>query len=91
MLSDPDAASPLVGRQIFGGMTFSEPADVIELADGMTLDLAGVSLTVAHAPGHTPGSVAFGLDAVLFTGDLLFAWLDRANRPAWRRLPDDSR
>lgn len=74
LLSDPGRGiSELIGRQIFGGLTFSEPADVIELADGMTLDLAGVSLTVAHAPGHTPGSVAFGIDAVLFTGDLLFA------------------
>ena len=45
------------------------------------LDLAGLTLTVDHAPGHTPGSVTFGLPApagtldpgVLFTGDLLFA------------------
>jgi glyoxylase-like metal-dependent hydrolase (beta-lactamase superfamily II) len=51
---------------------------VQELTDGMTLSLAGVDLVVSHAPGHTPGSVTFGLPAAaepgtLFTGDLLFA------------------
>jgi hydroxyacylglutathione hydrolase len=65
------------GTPIFGGMTFSEPDDVRELVDGATLTLEGTELTVALAPGHTPGSVVFGLatpDApVLFSGDLLFA------------------
>ena len=46
---------------------------MLELADGMTLDLAGVSLVVDHAPGHTPGSVTFRLPDTVFTGDLLFA------------------
>src|SRR5262249_28745905 len=62
LLTDPGKGiSALAGRQLFGGLTFTEPADVLELADGMTLDLAGVSLIVDHAPGHTPGSVAFRL------------------------------
>ena len=52
--------------------------DVAELADGMTLQLAGVQIAVDHAPGHTPGSVTFRLPAAaepgtLFAGDLLFA------------------
>jgi hydroxyacylglutathione hydrolase len=67
------------GAPIFGssGLTFAEPADVCELTDGAVLWLAGLGLTVRHAPGHTPGSVAFALtgpDAPLFfSGDLLFA------------------
>ncbi len=74
LLSDPGRGiSGAIGQQIFGGLTFSEPADVLELADGMTLDLAGVSLVADHAPGHTPGSVAFRLEATMFSGDLLFA------------------
>jgi glyoxylase-like metal-dependent hydrolase (beta-lactamase superfamily II) len=77
LLSDPARGFPaMVGRQILGGMTFTEPDDVIELTDGMALSLAGVDLVVAHAPGHTPGSVTFrapGLEEVLFSGDLLFA------------------
>jgi glyoxylase-like metal-dependent hydrolase (beta-lactamase superfamily II) len=79
LLSDPARGfSLLAGQQLFGGLTFTEPDDVIELADGMTIDVAGISLVVDHAPGHTPGSVAFrlpvpGEPGTLFTGDLLFA------------------
>jgi hydroxyacylglutathione hydrolase len=78
LLSDPARGfPPVVGQQLFRGLTFTEPDDVVELADGMTLRLAGVELVVDHAPGHTPGSVTFGTAAsgepVLFSGDLLFA------------------
>ena len=79
LLSDPARGlSLLAGQELFRGLTFTEPDDMIELADGMTIDLAGISLIVDHAPGHTPGSVAFRLPAdgvadTLFTGDLLFA------------------
>jgi glyoxylase-like metal-dependent hydrolase (beta-lactamase superfamily II) len=60
LLSDPAKGFPLqVGQQLFRGLTFTEPDDVIALADGMTLRLAGVELQVDHAPGHTPGSVTF--------------------------------
>ena len=86
LLTDPARGLSLnPGQQLFGGLKLSEPADVLELADGMALDLAGISLIVDHAPGHTPGSVAFRFagdgtagdqierDGALFTGDLLFA------------------
>ena len=44
LLTDPAAGLSLrPGQQLFGGLTFTEPDDVLELADGMTLDLAGVS------------------------------------------------
>jgi hydroxyacylglutathione hydrolase len=73
------------GEPIFGasGLTFAEPDDVRELADGTRLELAGLGLIVRHAPGHTRGSVVFTLDVtalapdrhtdVLFSGDVLFA------------------
>jgi glyoxylase-like metal-dependent hydrolase (beta-lactamase superfamily II) len=87
LLSDPAKGFPLqVGQQLFRGLTFTEPDDVIALADGMTLRLAGVELVVDHTPGHTPGSVTFRTgnqggsggsspraNTVLFSGDLLFA------------------
>jgi hydroxyacylglutathione hydrolase len=79
LLSDPGRGLALAaGQQLFGGLTFTEPDDVLELADGMKIELAGVELVVDHAPGHTPGSVAFRLPAVtepgtMFSGDLLFA------------------
>ena len=80
LLSDPGKGlSLLAQQQLFGGLKFSEPDDVRELADGEILRLAGLELIVDHAPGHTRGSVTFRLPRteerpdVLFTGDLLFA------------------
>jgi hydroxyacylglutathione hydrolase len=89
LLSDPARGFPLgAGQQLFGGLEFTEPDDVKELSDGMTLSLVGLEIVVSHAPGHTEGSVAFRLPAgtpitaqgkskidvdVLFSGDLLFA------------------
>ena len=89
LLSDPAKGFPLgTGQQLFGGLEFTEPDDVKELADGMTLSLVGLEIVVNHAPGHTGGSVTFRLpldspitaqrkskidDGVLFSGDLLFA------------------
>jgi glyoxylase-like metal-dependent hydrolase (beta-lactamase superfamily II) len=68
-----------IGSPIFGieGLTFAEPDDVRTLDDGLPLDLAGLKLSIRHAPGHTPGSVVISLDAgetdILFSGDVLFA------------------
>ena len=74
LLADPAKGLSLaVGQQLFGGITFTEPDDVRELADGSALSLAGLDFTVRHTPGHTPGSVTFGSEDGLFTGDLLFA------------------
>lgn len=83
MLADPwsglgmPRGAPLLGVE---GLTFAEPDDVRELADGQRLELAGLTLTVRSAPGHTAGSVVFGLDEavtgadpVLMSGDVLFA------------------
>ena len=81
LLSDPAQGLSLLAKQQFlGGMTFSEPDDVKELADGEVITMAGLPFTVGHVPGHTEGSVTFGTEAAaedtdgtLFTGDLLFA------------------
>ncbi|TDB92635.1 MBL fold metallo-hydrolase [Actinomadura sp. 7K534] len=80
LLSDPAKGLSLgAGQQLFGGLELTEPDDVRELADGAVLELAGLSFTVDHAPGHTPGSVTFRtpeteqIPDVMFTGDLLFA------------------
>jgi hydroxyacylglutathione hydrolase len=62
LLSDPARGYPLgTGQQLFGGLEFTEPDDVKELADGMTLRLVGLEIVVNHAPGHTEGSVTFRL------------------------------
>jgi hydroxyacylglutathione hydrolase len=80
MMSDPERAlGRSLGTQLMGELTVGEPDDVRELADGTTLELAGLELNVSHAPGHTRGSVTFRLPEtgdipqVFFSGDLLFA------------------
>jgi glyoxylase-like metal-dependent hydrolase (beta-lactamase superfamily II) len=80
MLTDPaKALGRQIGAQLLGELTVGEPDDLRELTDGAELELAGLTLTVAHAPGHTQGSVTFRLPEqpevppVLFSGDLLFA------------------
>jgi hydroxyacylglutathione hydrolase len=80
MLSDPEKAlGRAIGQPLMGELTVGEPDDLRELADGADLRLAGLDLRVAHAPGHTKGSVTFrtpetaDVPSVLFSGDLLFA------------------
>ena len=41
--------------------------------DGDVIEVEGVKLTVIHTPGHTPGSLSFYTDGMLFSGDTLFA------------------
>jgi hydroxyacylglutathione hydrolase len=78
MLADPAKGLSADLTALFGGrLPYSEPDDVAELTDGATLALAGLEVTVDHAPGHTGGSVLFRLpgdDApVCLSGDVLFA------------------
>lgn len=85
MMADPAKwLGRSIGTQLMGELSVGEPDDVRELSDGAALDLAGLRLSVAHAPGHTRGSVTFRLPeseapgnargpSVLFAGDTLFA------------------
>jgi len=82
LLSDPMAGmSRETSQMLLGGAyEWAEPDDVRELAEGQTLELAGLDLVVDHTPGHTPGSVTFrtpyqeqGISEVMFAGDLVFA------------------
>lgn len=65
--------------------TWSEPTNVIEVTDRESVTVAGLDLTVLHAPGHTEGSVMFdlagipdgveagvALDRTVISGDVLF-------------------
>jgi hydroxyacylglutathione hydrolase len=88
LLSDPMAAisgesAAMLRAQL--GITqvpeFAEPADVRDAVDGATIDVDGLSFTVDHVPGHTPGTVFYRVDydgpedvsQVMFSGDFLFA------------------
>ena len=88
LLRDPMKGMGAQTREMFGGrLEWQEPDDVRVLTDGVPLSLAGLEITVDHAPGHTPGSVMFrlpgapdgvgGLDRpatqTVLSGDVLFA------------------
>ena len=87
LLADPmKGVSPETASMFGGRLTWVEPADV-RLIDDQPLELAGLTIRVDHAPGHTPGSVMFRLDGApevltgvdtppsqtLLSGDVLFA------------------
>lgn len=42
-------------------------------AGGTQLSLAGLTISVLHTPGHTPGSVCLLAETTMFSGDTLFA------------------
>lgn len=82
-LVDPIGASVMMSREQLLSMTegeldLTEPDDIRPLTDGEAIDIAGLTLAVRHAPGHTEGSVAFIAPRdsqdppVMFSGDLLF-------------------
>jgi hydroxyacylglutathione hydrolase len=77
-LADPWSGVGMpVGTPLFGSLTFAEPDDVRELASGDKISIAGLDFAVTHAPGHSAGSVVFGLtgadEPTVFSGDVLFA------------------
>lgn len=49
--------------------TITAPKATRLVDEGDTLDYAGLTLTVLHTPGHTPGCVCYACGDVLFTGD----------------------
>lgn len=80
LLSDPARGfGPAIGQMFAAGLDWTEPADVRPLPDGGSVQIAGMAITVDHAPGHTRGSVLFRLpDAedsrdLVLSGDVLFA------------------
>jgi hydroxyacylglutathione hydrolase len=83
LLADPVLGMGISLDELTGGrFTYTEPDDVAELTDGATLTLAGLEITVDHAPGHTGGSVLFRLpgagssweaEQLCLSGDVLFA------------------
>jgi hydroxyacylglutathione hydrolase len=62
--------TPLLGLET---LTLAEPDDVRLLSDADSVLLAGLKFGVRYAPGHSPGSVVFAVDDIVFSGDVLFA------------------
>lgn len=83
-VADPTGTSFAAARDQLLAMTdgtleLTEPDDVRTFDDRARLEIAGLDLTVAHAPGHTEGSAVFLAPAagdrapLMVSGDLLFA------------------
>ena len=80
MLADPAKGLSLDLSAMLRDVTFSEPAEVIEVFDGDTLAFGSMVFEVDHVPGHSPGSVSFritveteeGPRMVVLGGDVLF-------------------
>jgi len=88
LLTDPLAGLSAAAAGLLGDHVFVEPPDLRELADRDALDLAELTFSVDHMPGHTAGSVTLrlpydqgipsedretGIPELLFSGDVLFA------------------
>jgi hydroxyacylglutathione hydrolase len=67
------AAAVATQGAAFGLPPARAPETTHDLADGQTLPLGEESLAVIHTPGHSPGSVTFHWNDLLWVGDLLFA------------------
>ncbi|UVE95539.1 MBL fold metallo-hydrolase [Dietzia sp. B32] len=80
MLADPGKGLSLDLSAMLKGVTFTEPAEVVEVFDGDTLRFGSMTFDVDHVPGHSPGSVSFritveteeGPRMVVLGGDVLF-------------------
>jgi hydroxyacylglutathione hydrolase len=70
LLEDPGAALGVLGMP---RLQIDVPASLRDLADGQPLRFGGLDIQVRHTPGHTPGHCVFVTDAIVFSGDLIFA------------------
>jgi glyoxylase-like metal-dependent hydrolase (beta-lactamase superfamily II) len=66
LLEDPQAFTP-------PGIAIRPWTPDILLDGGEALDLAGLHVDVLSVPGHSPGHLAYAVDGVLLSGDVLFA------------------
>ena len=67
LLGDPELnASWLIRRR------FTAPEATHLVREGDEITYAGITFTVLHTPGHTPGSVCYRVGGSLFSGDTVF-------------------
>ena len=71
------ADRPLYDRVADQATAFGVQADPLappdrSLAHGQELRVGGLSFTVRHTPGHSPGSISVVGEGIVFVGDVLF-------------------
>ena len=67
LLDQGSESAKQMGRE---GITVPAPDGYVE--DGDLVGVSGLDLQVIHTPGHTPGSVSYYVNGLLFSGDTLF-------------------
>lgn len=66
---------PAETTELYEGVTYptvSAAGNLNHYAQDDKVDIGGLTVTVLHTPGHTPGSVTLIAGNALFTGDTLF-------------------
>lgn len=71
-LDEPALSDPELNLSTMIGASLRLPPPDMRVADGGTMTAAGLTFSVLHTPGHTPGSVCYLCDGALFSGDTLF-------------------
>lgn len=71
MLKDGAGVSPQ-SQVLFDAAHMRRIDKLKYLDDSGVLEVAGMSFSLAHAPGHSPGSMLFIADEFALTGDVLF-------------------
>lgn len=66
------AAAPGQAARWLGYTPEAPPPPDQPIAHDDVIDVDGLRLRVIHTPGHTPGSVCFYTEGLLFSGDTLF-------------------
>ena len=59
---------------IYGMPKYNTPKVDQYVEDGQEIVLNDLVFKVIHTPGHSPGSVSYLIDDVLFSGDTLFSY-----------------
>ena len=69
----PIAAQAARSALMFTGQEVEPPPDPDFFPEeGDVVEVEGVKLSVIHTPGHTPGSLSYYTEGLLFSGDTLF-------------------
>lgn len=71
--ADAIAFTDLPAWNAGGPNPLAEVKDLRTIADGDVLPFEGFGVEVLHTPGHTPGHCCFRTDALVLSGDLVFA------------------
>ncbi|MBZ8177887.1 MBL fold metallo-hydrolase [Corynebacterium poyangense] len=72
MLTDLQGGVSQQAAILFNTSAMKPVKDLRGMGDNDEINAAGLTLTVVHAPGHSPGCVMFRGEDVCFSGDVLF-------------------